>query len=162
MSDVDVIKQITEKIIPVAEFSTRHRIGHGCGKLRRKCHAWAADLSRGGCTHIVVLHDLDNEDERALRSRLEAELADVHAANSIVLIPIGEIEAWLLTDARAIQAVFRLQRPPRLPGQPESIRDPKRLLEEIVWRTARKRYVNSVHNVHVARESSLVALGTGR
>jgi len=158
LSDVAVIRHVTAKVVPGKSFSTKHFVGNGCGKLRRKCGAWAHDLCRRGCTHIVVVHDLDTANLHELRGLLEQAVANVRADSTIVLIPVREIEAWLLTDARAIKAVFNLRKEPKLPGNPESLQDPKSALEELVWRTSAKRYVNSIHNPLLAAAAKLQSL----
>lgn len=155
LSDVAVIKRLTAKVIPEREFSTKHFVGNGCGKLRRKCRAWVRDLSRRGCTHIVIVHDLDDADERELRPVLEECIDGVPVRGSLVLIPVREIEAWLLADAQAIKKVFNLQSEPVIPQNPELLPDPKRSLEDLVWRAGNKRYVNSIHNERLAEESRL-------
>ena len=158
LSDVAVIRALTAKVVPKNQFSTKHFVGSGCGKLRRKCHAWAEVLCRRGCTHIVVVHDLDEENEHELRVTLESCVAQVSAKGVSVLIPVREIEAWLLTDAAAIQQVFNLRRRPRVPGNPEAIRDPKACLEELVWKGGSKRYVNSIHNQRIAEHAQLASI----
>ena len=39
-NDIDVIYELTCKIIKENQFSFSHFIGHGCGKVRKKCNAW--------------------------------------------------------------------------------------------------------------------------
>ncbi len=43
-NDIDVLYQYTCKIIPENSFSFLRFVGHGCGKLRKKCRAWAENL----------------------------------------------------------------------------------------------------------------------
>lgn len=162
LSDVAVMRKLTAKVLPESAFSVKHFVGNGCGKLKRKCAAWADALRRRGCSHIVVVHDLDEADEAELRLLLERTISGVQVGGTIVVIPIREIEAWLLTDARAIQRVFTMQREPKVPKNPESVQDPKATLEQLVWRASRKRYVNSIHNERIAAEARLQALAQCR
>ncbi len=62
-SDVEVLYELTCKLMNENMFSFKKFIGHGCGKLHRKCTAWAENLLLRGCSHLVVIHDLDNNDE---------------------------------------------------------------------------------------------------
>ena len=76
------------------------------------------------------------------------------------MIPIEEIEAWLMCDANAVKRVFGLKKKPNLPNNPESIVSPKEKLESLVWRHSGKtrRYINTVHNVAIAKHSNIASL----
>lgn len=157
-SDIGVMRQIAGKILPEGSFDTKHFVGEGCGKLKRKCRAWAEQLLRRGCSHIIVVHDLDDEAEKDLRKLLEDTIKGVGGRGALILIPVYEIEAWLLSDSQAIKKVFSLRREPKVPASPESIRDPKAALEELVWKAEKKRYFNSVHNEPIAVAARLTKL----
>jgi hypothetical protein len=129
----------------------RRFVGGGCGKLRRKCGAWATILVKGGCPWIAVVHDLDEYDEAKLRADLEEAIAPARARVSVVLIPKREIEAWLLYDSHAIASAFREKRVPKIPGQPESLDDPKKCLRDLVHKTYGKVYLHTVHNARIAK-----------
>jgi len=150
-SDVGVISQLTRRMVHPRKIGFKRFIGNGCGKIMRKCHAWAETLVRQGCLWVVVVHDCDRNDERTLRQRLEAAVFGVNAHASVVLIPIREIEAWLLFDSKAIASTFREERRPHLPGDPESLQDPKKTLSRIIWKTYRKQYLNTIHNEIIAK-----------
>jgi hypothetical protein len=155
-NDIDVIYQLTCKLTPENTFTFRRRVAHGCGRLRNKCQAWSHDLIRGGCTHLVVIHDLDDKDESALRAQLEDSLGNTICSGRVILIPVFEIEAWLLSDPLALQQTFNMKKAPRIPQNPETIRHPKEYLRDIVWKNSKKRYVNTVHNKRIA---SILAIG---
>jgi len=155
-SDVDVLYELTCKITEEADFSFKMFVGHGCGKLRRKCTAWAENLVRRGCSHLVVLHDLDNNIESELRAYLSSRVSDIGFDGYIILIPVREIESWLLTDALAIKSAFHMRKQPVLPGEPEKIMHPKEKLRDIVWNSTKKHYVNAIHNKKIASEIKIV------
>jgi Domain of unknown function (DUF4276) len=150
-SDVAVIREITLSLLRPHRFRFKQFVGHGCGKLRRKCAAWARNLVLQGCSWIVVVHDLDVHDENELRNTLTLAVALSGAKETIVLIPKHEIEAWLLYDGRAIAAAFGQSQTPKLPGDPEALSDPKRYLGDLVWRKYRKDYLNTIHNARIAK-----------
>lgn len=157
-SDVDVLYELTCKLVPEHEFHFDKFLGHGCGKLRRKCHPWAINLLRRGCSHLVVLHDLDCYSEAELRRELEAGVRDVGFDAYVVVLPAREIEAWLLADSLALKTTFSMRRVPTTPKHPETLTDPKTFLTELVWRSCSKRYVNTLHNRRIAALTRLTRL----
>jgi len=157
-SDVAVLREVTLALLKPHAIGFSRFVGDGCGKLRRKCGAWAKNLVRQGCPWIVVVHDLDVHNEEQLRTHLTQEIAPARARASVVLIPKREIEAWLLYDSGAIASAFREHQRPRLPGNPESILDPKKHLRDLIWRKYRKNYLNTVHNSLIAKHVDLSLL----
>jgi hypothetical protein len=159
-SDVEVISAILEKYLDRRDFSVKRFVGNGCGKLRHKCKSWASLLSKSGCEHILLFHDLDRNDEGKLRRELELKVGKFEFPNSLVVIPIEEMEAWLLTDPAAIKKVFGLTKVPKISAQPESVSSPKEHLRDIVWKSDKKRYMNTIHNKKIASEASVDKLKT--
>lgn len=157
-SDVAVLRELTLSLVRPHLLGVKRYVGRGCGKLRRKCRVWAQLLVHQGCPWVVVVHDLDRYDERGLRRELQLALATAGAQATLVLIPKKEIEAWLLYDACAIARAFRQERKPQLPGNPESLRDPKKYLRDIVWRLYRKTFLHTVHNGQIAKHIDVLRL----
>jgi hypothetical protein len=157
-SDVEVMKELTLTTLKPHHVGFKKFVGDGCGKVRRKSKAWAQNLVQQGCQWIAVVHDLDTNDEAELRALLNAAIASAKARASVVLIPKREIEAWLLYDGNAIAAAFREVKRPKLPGDPESIADPKKRLRDLVWAAYRKDYLNTVHNSKIAKNIDLSLL----
>lgn len=161
-SDVAVMSEVTRKLLQPHTIGFKKFVGNGCGKLRRKCGAWARNLVQQGCRWIIVVHDLDVNDERELRGRLTASIRPAGAEASVVLIPKREIEAWLLYDARAIATAFGERPLLPLPGNPESIGDPKKHLHELIRRRYHKTYLTTVHNPSIAKHVDVSLLRRSR
>jgi hypothetical protein len=157
-SDVAVLREITLSLLRPHVIGFRGRVGHGCGKLRRKCGAWANNLVMQGCRWIAVIHDLDRNNEQQLRTQLTQAVAPAGAKASVVLIPKREIEAWLLYDGAAIAAAFRERISAPVPGNPESLSDPKKHLRDLVRRRYNREYLSTLHNPMIARNVSLTLL----
>jgi Domain of unknown function (DUF4276) len=157
-NDVEVLEALTSKVISENSFAFKHFVGHGCGKLRSKCGAWANALLQRGCTCLVVLHDLDDRQEQELRTSLEASISNVSFSHSIVIIPIEELEAWLLCDAAALKHVFNMQRKPKVPANPEDTPSPKEFLTQLIARHSKTKYLNTVHNHKIAAQMELSTL----
>ena len=150
-NDVDVLYNLTCKLIDESTFSFKKFVGHGCGKLRRKCSAWASNLLSRGCSYLIVIHDLDNNNLDALQHELSVAIAHTSFESSLILIPVREMESWLLTDPQALMSVFNLRKTPKLPSKPETIIDPKKELTQVVWATGKKQYINTIHNAKIAK-----------
>ena len=156
-SDIEVVNQLAQKIAGKRSFAIRSFVGHGCGKIRGKCQQWASVLRARRCTSIILLHDLDERNLRELSEQLREAFRPCPIQNNIIIIPVREIEAWLLSDEIAIRKAMNLKdRVSRVPN-PEALTDPKRKLEEIIYLRSRKtkRYINTVHNGRIAAAMSL-------
>jgi hypothetical protein len=157
-SDVVVLKALTLALIKPKKIGFKRRIGHGSGKLRRKCKAWADNLVREGCNWIVVAHDLDDYNEAKLHAELSASIANAGAQVTVVLIPRREIETWLLYDAQAIAKAFNERDKPQLPHDPELLPDPKSYLGKLVSKEYDKDYLNIKHNELIAKHVDVARL----
>lgn len=154
-SDVEVVTEILAKYMARNAFSVKPFVGHGCGKMRQKCDSWSRLLFNSGCEHVFLLHDLDRNNEAELRRSLEEKLPPKSFPNSLIVIPIEELEAWLLSDTAAIQHVFSLPKTPKQIANCESVVSPKEHLAQMVWSSGRKRYVNTIHNKKISEQISL-------
>jgi len=157
-SDVAVVREITLRLMQPHRIGFRWFIGHGCGKLRRKCKAWTESLIAQGCPWIVIVHDLDNNGQDALRALITAQIAGCGHEESVVLIPKREIEAWLMYDADAIAAAFNENKLITLPGDPEKVAKPKEHLGKLIWKHYRKLYLNTTHNLKIAQRITMCKL----
>ncbi|MHB8085754.1 MAG: DUF4276 family protein [Dehalococcoidia bacterium] len=157
-NDVDVLYEFTCKLTAENSFQFSKFLGHGCGRIRKKCKVWALNLAKRGCTHLVVMHDLDELNENKLRTELASGIKGSKFASHIILIPIYELEAWLLCDAMALRKTFDMKILPGVPGTPETIRDPKKRLRDIVWKCCKKHYINTVHNKKIAQATNIKRL----
>ncbi|WP_282347983.1 DUF4276 family protein [Pseudomonas sp. PS01301] len=161
-SDVDVIKVLIEKYLHSSEFSVKQFVGQGCGKLKSKCQAWAVNLKKSGCDHIIIFHDLDRNNESLLRAELNNKLAAPGTPPALVIIPTEELEAWLLTDLDAIKITFSIPASGMIKKIPhaESIKSPKEYLQKLVQQSCKKIYMNTAHNKKIAANTRLERLVT--
>ena len=155
-SDEDVVSafvsKLTSKKVQYRSFHSR-----GCGKLKSKCVAWASDLFSRGCRVLLVVQDLDERNLATLRMEIETLISSTPFSKRSVIIPIREIEAWLLADEIAITAALSLKRNVAATTSPELETDAKGRLYDVVYVASEKRveYVNTVHNKRIAAHSSI-------
>jgi hypothetical protein len=159
-SDVEVINELTKKIAEGRQFTIKKFVGHGCGKIRGKCLQWAQILKDLRCSSIILLHDLDNKNLPELEKQLSDSFHPCPIKKNAIIIPVQEIEAWLLSDEVAIRKALNLKDNVTRVANPEAIVDPKKRLEEIIYlRSGKtKRYINTIHNRRIATEISLSKL----
>lgn len=157
-SDVEVLTEIFTKYMIRNTFTVKKFVGNGCGKVRQKCDIWTQLLFKRGCNHVFILHDLDKNNEVKLRKLLEKKVPPIKNPNSLIVIPTQELEAWLLSDTFAIKEVFSLPKTPKKITYCETVASPKEHLTDMVWKTGRKRYVNTIHNKKISEKTSLINL----
>ncbi len=154
-SDIQVVNEILSKYLSVNEYKIKKFVGNGCGKLRQKCQSWTENLFRQGCAHVLVFHDLDRNNENELRELLKKKVPPSSYPNSLIVIPIEEMEAWLLSDSNALKETFSLNKKPKHIGNCESIPSPKEHIAKLIWGIGKKRYLNTAHNSKIAKYTSL-------
>jgi hypothetical protein len=72
-----------------------------------------------GCTRLIVIHDLDDRHLATFRHQIVSALGRSPIARHIVVIPVREIEAWLLADVQAVGKIAKPHRPPRAIPNPD-------------------------------------------
>ena len=154
-SDIAVIKEIFIKIFKKNGFSIMARPGKGSGNIINKCRSWTNDLLKNGCDYVFIFHDLDNNDCRELRKKLQDRISKKEYPNAFIIIPVQEIEAWLLSDPAAIKQVFNLQSLPNIKSDVESIDSPKEHLGKLIRKHKEGRYLNRTHNAKIAKAASI-------
>jgi hypothetical protein len=160
ISDIQVITEIVAKYLKPNSFSTKHFVGKGCGKLKNKCRAWVDSLIKQGCEHIFIFHDLDRNNEVHLRESIQGKIAELGFKNSLIVIPIEELEAWLLSDINAIRSVFSITAPLKQIPNAEMVKSPKEHIEKLVRKANNKIYLNTVHNKKIANLTLVEQLKT--
>lgn len=158
VSDVHVVNAIISKYLKANDFSVKHFVGQGCGKIKVKCKAWVDNLSKQGCGHVFVFHDLDRNDERELRAELLGKIKDCGLKNSLIVIPTEELEAWLLSDMDAIKSVFNIKTELKRIADVEAVKSPKEHLAKLIRKSSNKIYVNTVHNKKIAEKIEIEQL----
>jgi len=144
-TDVAVVRELIEKIARGKSFSIKKFSANGCGKLVGKCYQWSVQLKARGCELLIILHDLDEKQENQLRQQLESILSNSPIKRRAVVIPIKEIEAWLLSDHLAIEKAMNLKQKVEKVANPQSIADPKKCLGDLIYLKSGKvkRYLTS-------------------
>lgn len=156
-TDGDTITVLIQRLKP--GLGVKKRGQRGCSMLEKKAHAWMQDLARQGCTHVILLRDLDRNpangnlnDEHAVRSRLERH-AIPRGVERLICIPIEELEAWFWADPAILSKVSRKQQ--RADTTPASRKKPKEELARLSRDAGGKPLYSTNDNEALAKELNL-------
>jgi Domain of unknown function (DUF4276) len=149
------VLDVLARKITKTRFAIRKAVGHGCGRLHKRALQWARELHRQQCSRLMLVCDLDENSLSDLSARLTKALEGCLIERRVVVIPVREIEAWLLADHEAINQAFKLRPALKQQANPQGIahlkEHPGSLIDQ---RTARHiRYTNSIHNVRIAEHA---------
>jgi len=156
-SDVDVVDELLAKVT-TRKYVIKRFLGHGSGRVVGKCSEWARVLRDQGCTRLIVVYDLDTGNLPEVRARLRGALGQCPITRHTIIIPVREIEAWLLADEVSIARIAKPRRVPRPIPNPERFMRPKETLRDLIERLSERRitYVNTIHNKQLAKHAALV------
>ena len=158
-SDYNTLRVLLNRILGIDNVRTRKAVGKGGAKVKIKCRKYAQNLKRRGCNRLIVMHDLDGSDKTEyaqLMNHLSGKLSPCPIDDKIIVIPVQEIEGWLLSDVDAIKQVFgEPNKKVARFADPETVEDPKEEIGEIVKRKLNKRYLNTIHNEQIAEKICL-------
>jgi hypothetical protein len=159
-SDAESLVTIVRRLIGTRNQSIRSKGFSGCGELCRKAGSQIQILAKKGATHFIICHDSDGNEPREIKAKVEAaireKVRDDH--DCCIVVPIQEIEAWMIADEHAIRRVI-----PTLSikavSNPESVESPKEwLIGESRKGRSRPLYVPTIHNPRVAEYIDLDVL----
>lgn len=158
-SDIEVIKCLLAKLT-TTKAEVVGLTGNGCGAIFRKADRFARQLNARGCKLLILVCDLDERALAEMRAELENKLAGIMHNKKVVVIPVKELEAWLLADHDAINKALKTKKPIKKQSNPEAIRRPKEHLRDLIERASERkvRYVNTIHNAKIARYLSTQVL----
>ncbi len=157
-SDIQTLKVLIRQLVGDEQLPIRGKGFDGCGKLLKDGWKFLKTLPELGCTRFIIAHDADQRDTNKVKRELIDKIikpSGVKTSICLLLVPVQEIEAWLLADIEAVSNIFKGWRPkPEL--NPESIVHAKEQLEKL-GRLAggRPRYLPATHNPQLAKHIDL-------
>ncbi|MFN0051699.1 MAG: DUF4276 family protein [Planctomycetales bacterium] len=132
----------------------------GCGELLRKGWKQLKAFRDDGCNRFIVALDSDGIDPIDRRNEILNRVvnpAGLDKKSWCIVVPVEEIEAWILADLPAVTKVFSGWTPKPFGTPPESIHNPKERLEREsrTPENKRPRYTHAIHNQKVAEHLDL-------
>ena len=156
-SDTLALKHIIRKLRNDQSIPIKTKNFNSCGDMLSTGHRIMKLYHDEGCTSFVISYDSDGQ--KPIERQKEAYNRIVKASGlnvpSVILVPVEEIEAWILADNKAVQSVIKTWQPVEI-LHPETVSDPKEHLESITRGANRKaRYYHASHNPIVAQHLDL-------
>ncbi len=152
-SDIEALKELIKRITGKPNIGFKHFVGRGCGKIKRKADDWAKQLKSRGCKVLIVIHDLDKNNHEELYKLIHDNLHPFVINDTLINIPIEEMEAWFLSDEKGLKKALNLKKSTRVFHHPETIISPKEMLGREIEKASNdtKIYLNTKHNTIIAR-----------
>jgi hypothetical protein len=156
-SDVATLKVLIRRLADDQSISIKTKGYSGCGEMLKEGGKQLKLFAKLGYNRLIVCYDADNEkpnnrhQEVVKRIIKKSGLTGLKKEIICILIPVQEIEAWILADIEAVTHIFKNWYPKPI-FNPESIDSPKEYLEKLS-RDAKKRprYNHATHNEKVAQ-----------
>jgi len=156
-SDVATLKVLIRKLANDKSVSIKTKGYCGCGEMLRKGGKQLKLFAKLGCNRLIVCYDADNEKQTNRYQEVvkniikKSGLTGLEKEIICIVIPVQEIEAWILADIEAVAHIFENWHPKPI-SKPESIDSPKEYLEKLS-RDAKKRprYNHATHNEKVVQ-----------
>lgn len=151
-SDVETLVVLLRRLKNDDRLRVRTKGYSGSGDLLNKGARQLSAFAVAGCTRFIVHHDADDKDPATIHETVLQKVVKPAGIPSgcCIVVPVREIEAWILADIEAVTHIFNSWRPSPIPS-PEKVEHPKELIERLSRAgNTRPRCVHKIHNPKVA------------
>ena len=157
-SDVAMLKVLVRRLANDKSLPVKGKGYGGAGEMLRK-GAKQLDLFKAlySCERFIVCHDADGPDPGPKKILVDERIVKPSGvANACcILVPVQELEAWILADIECAINIFTSWQPAPIQN-PEKIVSPKEYLEKLSRDSKqRPRYSHAVHNEKMAKHLDL-------
>jgi Domain of unknown function (DUF4276) len=158
-SDAKSLTVLVRRIKGVANLTVVKKGFRGCGDLRQNACRVIRDFAVRGATRFIVCHDADHADPLEIRESVRRTLArdGCGRCDCEIVVPVQELEAWIIADENAITKVISSLKIPN-ERSPERIDNPKEWLRKRSIKRSKPIYVPSIHNERIAHYIDLTTL----
>lgn len=156
-SDVATLKVILKRLLDNNDVSVKTKGYSGCGELFRKGAKQLAAFNNLGLEYFIICCDADSTQGTDRRDEVIKKIVQKSGVenNICIVIPIQELEAWILADIQKVSKVISGWAPEDIKS-PELINSPKEYLEKLSRAANKKpRYSHATHNERVAEHLDL-------
>jgi len=156
-SDVATLKVFIRRLAGNESLLIKMKGYSGSGEMLHKGARQLRDFQNRGCTRFIVCHDADGPDPNPKRELVRDHIIKPSGIRKdyCIVVPVQELEAWILADIECATAIFPSWRPSAI-NNPEQVASPKEHLEKLSRSSNQKpRYSHAVHNEKMARHLDL-------
>jgi hypothetical protein len=159
-SDANAIAVFVRRLATRENLRVAKQVFKGKSLLFKKGAAALRDFVARGADKAIVCVDADGPTDTDVRMRIDHEIigrASIQC-QAAAIVPVQELEAWLLADIACATQIFRSWRPVA-EQNPEAISSPKERLVRISRdHRSRPRFDPVIHNEQIARYLDLDAV----
>jgi hypothetical protein len=151
--DANTLKAIVEALNNSGSVRILPKGYKGCGQMFSKGVRQLRLFQGLDCNRFIVCYDADGNDPAKRHKDVVDGIIRPSRVGGLccVVVPVQELEAWILADIEAVTKIFTSWRPDPI-GNPESIDDPKECLKKLSRDAKHKpRYSHATHNQQVAK-----------
>ncbi len=137
--------------------SVRTKGYSGCAEMLHKGAKQFRLFRDRGCKRFIACHDADGPDPAPKRQLVAKKIVGPSGINEgcCIVVPVQELEAWILADIECATAIFTSWKPQPIPN-PEKLSNPKEHLERLSRAgQSRPRYSHASHNERMAKHLDL-------
>jgi hypothetical protein len=131
---------------------------NGCGELMVKGARQIQTYSKLGCRKFIICYDSDRDNPADRYKEIVDKIIKKSgvAGDFCALVPVQEIESWILADLEAVTKIISSWRPTKTFTSPELQNDPKECLEKLSrGANAKPLYTHAIHNPRIAQHLNL-------
>ena len=157
-SDAATLKVLIKKITNNKSLKVLVKDYDGCGEILKHGARQLQAFSGLGCRKFVVCHDADGPDPSAKYKEIQARVVAPSGCNDCcIVIPVHEIEAWILADIdKVAKFVSTSWKPLPYDGDPEAVPDAQEYIEKMSRNSKKKpRYSHTSDNALLAEHLDL-------
>jgi hypothetical protein len=161
-SDTQVLKILVRRLAGNPSLHVKTKSFGGCGRLLRKGAKQLRLFGDLNLRRFIVCHDADGLDPSENRDLVMREIVRPSGMTSqcCIVVPVQELEAWILADIECACKVFGSWRPKAI-ANPESISNPKEYIERLSRGDNRRPlYSHATHNEKMAAHLDLEKVKT--
>ena len=151
-SDVATLKILVRRLAGDESLRIKVKGYGGAAEMLRKGARELRSLQSAGCLRFIVCHDADGPDPAPKRRLVTERIVNPSGVgkNCCIVVPVQELEAWILADIECAFKIFSSWRPDPI-AYPEGISSPKEHLEKLSCHGKhRPRYGHATHNEKIA------------
>jgi len=160
-SDIGALKTLIRRILGDNSVPIRGKSYDGCGTLLKKGARDLAAFIGVGASHFIICHDADGSEPNDVSAAVIARVISplkTRPSSYCVVVPVQELEAWLLSDMNALTTAVKKFQAREIPN-PENISDPKKQIIRLGRdESGKEQYDPVVHNEKVAKWIDLAIL----